>query len=90
MSIGQKLKEARKNAGLSQEQLAEKLCVSRQAITKWESDKGIPDVENLQNIGRLFGVSIDFLLDNGDAMSASVMKEGISLECFCRPILSSN
>lgn len=82
MSIGQKLKEARKKAGLSQEQLAEKLCVSRQAITKWESDKGIPDVENLQNIGRLFGVSIDFLLDNGDAMSASVMKEGISLEDY--------
>jgi len=48
MSIGQKLKDARKKAGLSQEQLAEKLCVSRQAITKWESDKGIPDIENIQ------------------------------------------
>ena len=55
-----------RTAGLSQEQLAEKLCVSRQAITKWESDKGIPDIENLQNISKLFGVSIDSLLDDGD------------------------
>ena len=38
MTLGEKLKEARKKIGLSQEQLAEKLCVSRQAVTKWESD----------------------------------------------------
>ena len=43
MSIGEKLKEGRKKAGLSQEQLAEKLRVSRQAITKWESNRGMPD-----------------------------------------------
>lgn len=82
MSIGQKLKDARKNAGLSQEQLAEKLCVSRQAITKWESDKGIPDVENLQNISKLFGVSIDSLLDDTEAFPAGVIKESISMEDY--------
>ena len=47
MSLGETIREQRKKAGLSQEQLAEKLNVSRQAITKWETDKGIPDVANL-------------------------------------------
>lgn len=78
MSIGQKLKDARKSAGLSQEQLAEKLCVSRQAITKWESDKGIPDVENLKNISKLFDVSIDSLLDDSEAFPSGIIKG-------CRP-----
>ena len=44
MTFGEKLKCARKEAGLSQEQLAEKLSVSRSAVAKWESDKGMPDV----------------------------------------------
>ena len=44
MTLGMKLKQARMDAGLTQEQLAGKLMVSRQAITKWESDKGMPDV----------------------------------------------
>lgn len=82
MSIGQKLKDARKKAGLSQEQLSEKLNVSRQAITKWESDKGIPDIENLKNIARLFDVSIDFLLDDGDEIKSADMKESINLEDY--------
>lgn len=47
MSLGEKLKENRKKAGLSQEELAEKLNVSRQAITKWENDKGFPSIESL-------------------------------------------
>ena len=47
MTIGEKIREARKSAGLTQEQMADKLMVSRQAITKWESDRGIPDVSNL-------------------------------------------
>ena len=46
MTLGEKIKEARKNTGLSQEQLAEKLAVSRSAIAKWESDKGLPDIDN--------------------------------------------
>ena len=48
MTLGQKLKEIRKRFGLSQEQLAEIMNVSRQAITKWENDSGIPDISNLQ------------------------------------------
>ena len=50
MTFGEKLKEARKESGLSQEQLAEKMSVSRSAIAKWETDKGMPDVNNLKVI----------------------------------------
>ena len=48
MTFGEKLREARKAAGLSQEQFAEKMSVSRSAVAKWESDKGLPDVNNLK------------------------------------------
>lgn len=47
MTLGQKLKEMRTRLGLSQEQFAKMINVSRQAIIKWESDKGIPDISNL-------------------------------------------
>lgn len=48
MTFGQKLKEIRKKFGLSQEQLASTISVSRQAITKWERDDGLPDISNLR------------------------------------------
>lgn len=63
MTFGEKLKEARKKTGLSQEQFAEKLNISRSAVAKWESDIGIPDVSNLKSIAKLLNVSIDSLLD---------------------------
>ena len=56
MSLGEKIREQCKKASLSQEQLAEKLNVSRQAITKWETGKGIPDVANLIAISDTFGL----------------------------------
>ena len=46
------IKKLRKEAGLSQERMAEELCVSRQAVTKWETDGGTPDLDNLQAIAR--------------------------------------
>ncbi len=64
MTFAEKLKAIRKQAGMSQEQLAEKLCVSRQAVTKWETDAGIPDIENIIAISALFDISIDELLSN--------------------------
>ena len=73
MTLADKLKEARKNAGLTQVELAEKLCVSRQAITKWESGKGIPDVENLKMLSKVLNVSIDFLLDDEDVLDKTVI-----------------
>ncbi len=47
MDFGKRLKQIRANQGLSQEQLAEKIGVSRQAITKWETNRGLPDIENM-------------------------------------------
>ena len=64
MTFAEKIKTIRKQAGMSQEQLAEKLNVSRQAITKWETDAGIPDIENIMAISALFDISIDELLSN--------------------------
>ena len=64
MTFAEKLKSIRKQAGMSQEQLAEKLGVSRQAVTKWETDAGIPDIENIMAISALFDISIDELLSS--------------------------
>ena len=64
MTFAEKLKSIRKQTGMSQEQLAEKLGVSRQAVTKWETDAGIPDIENIMAISALFDISIDELLSN--------------------------
>ena len=84
MTLADKLKEARKNAGLTQNELAEKLCVSRQAITKWENGKGIPDVDNLKVISKVLNVSIDFLLDDEDVLDKTVMKEQIDLNDYVK------
>ena len=68
MTFAEKLKSIRKKTGMSQEQLAEKLGVSRQAVTKWETDTGIPDIENIMAISALFDISIDELLSNKRGM----------------------
>lgn len=59
-----RIREMRKGLGLSQEQLAAKIGVSRQAVTKWETGAGTPDVDNLVELARLFGVTVDELLGN--------------------------
>lgn len=62
MKLGEKLQQLRKKSGLSQEQLAARLTVSRQAVSKWELDDAVPDTENVVQLSRLFGVSCDYLL----------------------------
>lgn len=62
MTLGQKLKVLLKDNGMTQEDLAERLDVSRQAVGKWVNDKGIPEVGKLVQISNLFGVSLDYLL----------------------------
>lgn len=64
MTFSEKLKSIRKKAGMSQEKLAEKIGVSRQAITKWETDAGIPDIDNMMALSSLFNISLDELLSN--------------------------
>lgn len=79
MTLGEKLKEARKQAGLTQEQLSEKLGVSRSAVAKWETDNGIPDVDNLKLLAKLLNVSVDYLLDNGETIDELVIREPYNL-----------
>lgn len=75
MTLGQKLRKIRSKFGLSQEQLAEVINVSRQAITKWENDGGLPDVSNLQEISEVFGVTVDYLLNDDSNLPALSMKK---------------
>lgn len=82
MTTGQKIKEARKNCGLSQEQLAEKIAVSRSAVAKWEAGNGLPDVENLKLLAALLNVSIDYLLDDGEPMDTGVIREPYNLSDY--------
>lgn len=82
MTFGEKLKEARKKFGLSQEQLAEKMSVSRSAIAKWENDKGMPDIGNLKAMSQLLNVSVDYLLDDGEKLSFDEIKEAINLDDY--------
>lgn len=62
--LSEKIKELRKKKGLTQEELASSLNVSRQAITKWETGEGTPDIDNLKNIALFFHVSVDYLVDS--------------------------
>lgn len=62
MTLGKKLQLLRRQGGLSQEQLSDRLNVSRQAISKWELDAALPDTANVIALSRLFGVSTDYLL----------------------------
>ncbi len=64
MTFGEKLKGLRKEKGYSQEEMAGLLEVSRQAVSKWESDRGIPEIDKLVQISNMFGVTLDYLLKN--------------------------
>lgn len=80
MEFGEKLQELRKGRGLTQEELAESLFVSRTAISKWESGRGYPSIDSLREISRFFSVTIDELLSSDEvitiAKEESRQKEG--------------
>ena len=82
MTLGEKIKEARKQCGLSQEQLAEKMAVSRSAVAKWEVNNGLPDVDNLKALATLLNVSVDYLLDNGEPIDSGVIREPYNLSDY--------
>lgn len=62
MTTGQRIASRRKLANLSQEDISQELGVSRQAVSKWESDAGLPDIDNLITLSKMFGVSVGWLL----------------------------
>ena len=69
MEFNEKLQELRKNKGLTQEELAQILYVSRTAISKWESGRGFPNIESLKSISKYFSVSLDELLSNDEILT---------------------
>lgn len=82
MTVGNKIKAARKSAGLTQNQLAEKMMVSRQAITKWEGNKGLPDIENIKRLSHFLNISIDDLLNEDSLVVSNTTKENIRLDDY--------
>lgn len=62
MSIAERLQELRRKSGYSQEQVAEKLGISRQAISKWESGQGNPEIDNVVKLTEIYNVSADYIL----------------------------
>ncbi len=66
MTIGAKIQTLRKQRGMSQEQLAEALGVSRQAVSKWEAEQSVPDIDKIISICDYFGVTSDYILRNAE------------------------
>ena len=76
MTLGEKLQKLRKARGWTQEELSEKIGVSRQSLSKWESDGALPDTANIILLADLFGVTTDYLLREAEAASpAAPIKE---------------
>lgn len=69
MDFSEKLKQLRQNKKWTQDELAEKLFISRTAISKWESGRGFPSIESLKALSKVFDVSIDELLSNSELIS---------------------
>lgn len=87
MELNEKLQELRKNKGLTQEELAAALYVSRTAVSKWESGRGLPSIDSLKQISAFFNVSIDDLLSADKALSLAEQENKASQRSFCDLLL---
>lgn len=86
IQFGDKLKKLRQESGRSQEKLAEELDVSRQAVYKWEANKGYPDIDKLIKISDVFNVTIDDLIKKDKIMQKKIsIDEAESFEQFSDP-----
>ncbi|MBQ8355193.1 MAG: helix-turn-helix transcriptional regulator [Oscillospiraceae bacterium] len=70
MTIGKRIAHLRKEKGLTQEELAQHMGISPQAVSKWENDQTCPDISALPKLARLFGVTVDELLEGKEALPA--------------------
>ncbi len=83
MEFHEKLQELRKNKGLTQEELAEALYISRTAVSKWESGRGYPNIESLKDISKFFSVSIDGLLSSEKMLSIAEKENKSNIRNMC-------
>ncbi|MDR2569638.1 MAG: helix-turn-helix domain-containing protein [Oscillospiraceae bacterium] len=80
MNLGEKILQLRKVNGMSQEELASQLTISRQAISKWELGESVPDTENVLQLSKLFGVSTDYLLNDNYENSHEIRLSELPVE----------
>ena len=83
MEFNEKLQELRKNKGLTQEELASILYVSRTAISKWESGRGIPSIDSLKEISHYFSISIDDLLSTDKLLNLAEKENKRNIQKLC-------
>lgn len=75
MTFGEKLKKLRNDNRLTQDELAEKIYVTRTAVSKWETDKGYPSIDSLKQLSNLFHISIDELISDTDIENKRLLDE---------------
>ena len=75
MEISERLKEARQSIGMTQDQVAEKVLVSRVTVSHWESGKSLPDIVSLISLSDLYGISLDELVKGDSKMTEKVKKD---------------
>ena len=78
MTFGERLKKLRKEQGFTQDELADKLYVTRTAISKWETDRGFPNIDSLKQIATIFNMSVDELLAEEDIRNQKQQVEKVS------------
>ncbi len=83
MEFNEKLQELRKQKGFTQEELADKLFVSRTAVSKWEAGRGYPNIESLKAIAKFFDVTVDELLSGEELLTLSEADNRIKENHFC-------
>lgn len=83
MEFNEKLQELRKNKGLTQEELAEALYVSRTAVSKWESGRGYPNIDSLKEISKFFSVTIDDLLSSERIIHIAERENKSNIQNIC-------
>ena len=86
MEFHEKLQELRKRRGLTQEELAEAIYVSRTAVSKWESGRGYPSIDSLKEISNYFSVTIDELLSSEKLLSIAEKENKANLQSMCNSL----
>lgn len=89
MELNEKLKELRSSRGLTQEELAEALFVSRTAVSKWESGRGYPSIDSLKEISTFFSVTIDDLVSGEKLLSIAEKENKSNMQNLCQILIGA-
>ena len=88
MQICERLKEARKNTGMTQEEVAERVLVSRATISSWENGKTLPDIASLISLSDLYNISLDELVKGDSKMTEKIKKDAKNLQVKTKVIIT--